>query len=75
MEWIPVSERIPEGEDKKLVMLARRGSNDRGLFFDFGYYLNGAFWHACDDRFYYDAHIDNVTHWMPLPPLPEVAGG
>lgn len=67
-EWIPVKERLPE--DGKVICV-RKSEAFRGrryidiLTCDHGWFMDGAF--VVSDG--------NVTHWMPLPGLPEEGGG
>lgn len=56
--WIPVTERLPEDDDDVLIMSS--GSISMGYFNIFRGY-----WVA------YEGDDDNITHWMPLPELPE----
>lgn len=56
MEWVPVSERLPE-EGQFLVI----GENANGKQIVISEYSNK----------YGFTSIANVTHWMPLPPHPE----
>lgn len=61
-KWIPVTEKLPKNEDYVLVCTrSRNGSRN----VDKGYCYNGGW-----------AHIGTakVTHWMPLPRLPEKEG-
>jgi len=59
--WIPVSERLPEG-DAVLVYRERGKSN---IDIDWTFIEGGR-------EYWYNSGLDNVTHWMPLPQLPEV---
>lgn len=61
-QWVPVSERLPDGEGHYLGWDAGHGSGTVS-------YEDGK-WTDCFG--YQDAPI---THWMPLPPAPEAAGG
>lgn len=61
--WISVKDRLPENESEVLVSLTM-------LFQEYKI----AFFHTKD--FYLNSHSDEpltkwVTHWMPLPELPE----
>jgi len=59
--WIPVSERLPEG-DAVLVYRERGKSN---IDIDWTFIEGGR-------EYWYNSGLDNVTHWMPLPEPPEV---
>lgn len=63
--WIPVSERLPENENDRVLI--RRGNVVAlgWIYFD---ELMGDWDYRC-----YDEDWDgNPTHWMPLPKFPEV---
>ena len=60
-KWIPVSERLPEG-DAVLVYRERGKSN---IDIDWTFIEGGR-------EYWYNSGLDNVTHWMPLPKPPEV---
>jgi len=64
-KWIPVSERLPEvyrDEDGEFIpFLVCEGDGDRPFIAMYG----GTNWHA-------GIFVPDVTHWMPLPELPEV---
>jgi hypothetical protein len=56
--WIPVSERLPEGSHTYIV-------SDRKN-------VSTAFYNKQTGNFVFpDGSYATVTHWMPLPPLPE----
>lgn len=60
--WISVEDRLPEANEKVLVVEK--------------YGISCAYlWGGCEKPYFVDdtemIEIDNVTHWMPLPPLPE----
>ena len=55
--WIPVSERLPEEGHKVLVLLT-----DGAISIDLIY----------GNDFLYENWVGDITHWMPLPKLPEV---
>lgn len=61
IEWISVKDRLPEKMQNVLI------ANKRGVRYDIdkGWY-DGAGWARCNKGRY-----GNVTHWMPLPELPE----
>ena len=57
--WIPVSERLPEGG--KVLVLWKDGTiHLDSTFIDCGRY------------YWWESGQANVTHWMPMPQLPEV---
>ena len=64
-KWIPVSERLPEvyrNEDGEFIpFLVCEGDGDRPFIAMYG----GTNWWA-------GIFVPDVTHWMPLPELPEV---
>lgn len=61
-QWISVEERLPEHEDRVLVACrTKKGAQSINL----AYHSDG-FWHG-------QGSMSGVTHWMPLPDLPEVS--
>ena len=61
-KWISVEERLPEHEDRVLVACrTKKGAQSINL----AYHSDG-FWHG-------QGSMSGVTHWMPLPDLPEVS--
>jgi len=67
-KWIPCSERMPEPEVEVLVV--RRSSPDfaASLYLSAYYPSRGYYvWRSAE----IDFEADEVSHWMPLPPLPE----
>ena len=78
MEWIDVNDRLPEEDE--LVWLY--SLNTKSIYLGCRVYVNnqGWFWACLDSWVYcYKGKIDgecsiddlDVTHWMPLPKLPE----
>lgn len=61
--WIPVSERLPK-ENAPVLVLTVLG----GMFVDF---IHGKSVVTGNPDFY-ELDVEDVTHWMPLPKLPEV---
>ena len=59
-QWISVKDKLPETEEEVLVLTVSKTGN---VNVDKGYLLNGRFVHRGSAV---------VTHWMPLPELPEV---
>ena len=58
-DWISVKDRLPDAEDRVLCCtLTKKGTRNVII----GYYMDGAW--RCGMN-------SNVTHWMPLPELPE----
>ena len=57
--WIPVSERLPVG-GKVLVLW-----KDRTIHLDWTFLDGGGY-------YWWNSGQSNVTHWMPIPKLPEV---
>jgi hypothetical protein len=61
--WISVTDRMPEADpDTKYLVCARTKSGYRSI--NLAWY-DGSFWHGMGS-------MAGVTHWMPLPDLPEV---
>ena len=60
--WIPVGERLPK-ENAPVLVLTVLG----GMFVDF---IHGKSVVTGNPDFY-ELDIEDVTHWMPLPPSPE----
>ena len=60
--WIPVGERLPEEDDEVICMTTRANRHTRCIR---TFYRDG--------EFYTPWSSDIVTHWMPLPPAPEVS--
>ena len=58
--WIPVGEKLPD-EDVKVLVCCKTTKGVRSV--NMAYLLNG-FWHG-------QGSMSGVTHWMPLPELPE----
>ena len=59
-EWIPVTERLPDTEDRVLVCCKTK----KGLqTVNMAYLFNGT-WHG-------QGSMSGVTHWMPLPEPPK----
>ena len=59
-QWISVKDGLPETEEEVLVLTVSKTGN---VNVDKGYLLNGRFVHRGSAV---------VTHWMPLPDLPDV---
>ena len=59
-EWISVNDRLPE-EGIVVIVYGRIYSERKSV--DIDYVDKSGNFHYCDKE---------VTHWMPLPPLPEV---
>ena len=68
-QWVPVSERLPENEDTYFC-LGHNGTPFVCLFRTTKY--EGKIWLRSTGT----KRIYGITHWMPLPPVPEqVKGG
>ena len=63
--WIPVSERLPKWFDEVMFFDALAETITMG-------YLHKEQWTSIDMLFWHDDNFGRVTHWMPLPPAPEV---
>jgi len=64
-KWIPVGERLPEWDEEVLIY------NPVGIYMGMRYSDGWVIWDYNGDK-----HVDNITHWMPLPESPEgVRGG
>lgn len=67
MEWIKVTDRLPENEDWVLVVSHIRGEP----LVEMGCYVNCVEYQGWEAI---DSFLDrpcNVTHWMPLPEPPK----
>ena len=62
-QWIPVSERLPDGDVASVMIYTESGGVAEGQ-----YYPTIKAW----KQFRWSVENANVTHWMPLPKLPEV---
>ena len=61
MDWVKVSDRLPEQKGSRYIPLnlcLEEGTIVQGGFDDGVFWLNSA-------------RLENVTHWMPLPPPPK----
>lgn len=66
-KWIPVTERLPEYGEKCLVFFKLHSHNDYYIGVSYCYVQKEGFWSDCGRDY-------KVTHWMPLPQLPESEG-
>ena len=62
-QWINAKDKLPE---KSKYVLIRMSSPYGASLLAVAYYLDGYFWNANND----DTMLD-VTHWMPIPQIPE----
>ena len=62
-EWISVTERLPKPHETVLVI---RRNQRKKLSVECGYYMGSGDWQVGTRL------TRPVTHWMPLPALPEV---
>lgn len=62
--WISVKDALPE--EFKHVLVCRRSKYGERLVED-GYYAGGGRWKT------HGEWTHSVSHWMPLPPVPEVS--
>ena len=62
MEWISVSDRLPEYRIRVLAYA------DNGAMFVASHYDD---WYVDTGENYYSCPLANITHWMPLPPAPK----
>jgi hypothetical protein len=67
-DWVPVTERLPEDLEDVLVVRVHGKIGD-GPVVDMGWWYDGHWWMVGEDFPLSDAA--EVTHWMPLPALPE----
>jgi hypothetical protein len=67
-QWISVNERLPEGENSCRVYVLNDGMAIVG-----GYIPENNEWFYIQEtgHFHSSGNIEKVTHWMPLPNLPE----
>lgn len=63
MNWIKIEEKLPQ--DLENVLFTDKKHVYKG-------FTNCHFWGECNYWFSDTEHcIEDVTHWMPLPPLPK----
>ena len=71
LAWIPVSERLPE--DRATVLVAFTEYPEQIDILTATYYKHYEGFGGVDNWWDIEGwHSGNVTHWMPLPKLPEV---
>lgn len=64
---ISVSERLPDN-DKMCLLYCRGGAYDQLRWNDLGYYSGGKWYMTCAID---ECENERVTHWLPVPELPE----
>jgi hypothetical protein len=68
-EWISVKEKLPDNNDD--VWVARAPKGEEMASFGVGWMSTAEFWRVYNgDTKDNDYRVDDVTHWMPIPPLP-----
>lgn len=67
--WIPVGEKLPASGTKVLVL--QTGTIGTAIFIDTAWYDNS---HWQNDNWHRDLDLNEVTHWRPLPAMPEGGG-
>ena len=69
--WIPVTERLPETEDFVLAVVNGKPTENIALVdsIEIASFMRGEGWFL---DMYPEWEDPKVTHWMPLPPAPEV---
>ncbi len=65
MEWIEVTDRLPNNTENVLVVAHYDGEP----VIEVAWYEGGE--HLWRTPYYEEDDPENVTHWMPLPELPE----
>ena len=61
MEWVPVSERMPEVDE--LVLFRQEYTPNPILHLGSWW---GNYWWSENDR----EEVENITHWLPIPMMP-----
>ncbi len=61
--WIPISEKLPENDTQVLCV------NENGNIFIGRFKIGG--WQVQADENYFVHCYSKITHWTPLPKLPE----
>lgn len=63
-EWISIKDELPSPHER-VLLLRTTGRIQRMIV---GFYSNDNFWYDIDDL--WDKPLMNITHWQPLPELP-----
>ena len=71
MDWISVDDRLPDNTDMVLIWYSKAGWDDRARYKP-GVYLGYYIADICEFRPLGSSgdFIDDISHWMPLPPPP-----
>ena len=67
--WIPVSDRLPDYDAGERVLVLTKWGEMAVALLDWEQGHNPDFWHVVHD---YRFEMEDVTHWMPLPPIPPI---
>lgn len=73
MEWIKCSDRLPDKNKAVLALVKSACGNEKyiSVLYPFDFIgKNNQKWMVADFGVGWYSHYD-VTHWMPLPPLPK----
>ena len=70
--WIPVTERLPELGAPILFYDSILERINKGTCTAMNSDNTNLHWFTDDDLFYFGNRSEYITHWMPLPKLPEV---
>jgi hypothetical protein len=71
MTWIPCSEKLPDYNAGEWVLVITKWGEQAVAKQDWEQGHKPDFWHVVRD---YRFEMDDVTHWMPLPPSPTQPG-
>lgn len=67
MDWIKVTDRLPEDGQHVIVTLTCKTTGKRCVDTNYTAFIKGEFMWWDEDAHEYTEETDEVTHWMPYP--------